>query len=353
MYVPAEQATSRTAIGRSGSAPSHDTRSSAWIVTSRVGELDRLAGTGHRVGPPAADLDRAVGRRSLRDRAGQAGERRLDRLARRRRPVGRASARPRGRRSSTTPRSRRSPGSALRSPRWYSTTRVAWPEEDRQDARRERVERPAVADPLRGRQPADQRDDVVRGRAGRLGDDEDAVEAGPERRARHGQRASAATSRFASARTGGRASSSGASIDAPAARACPPPPNRPVRTVASTPPGFVRTLTRVARAGLLEQDRDLGRLGLRQQVDDALAVGALGAGRGDVGIGQARPDDPAVVGALEPVEDDARTAAAGRRAWSGRAGARCRTAARRPRRGPPRRPASAASRSGGRRSRCP
>ena len=35
MYVPAEHATSRTAIGRSGSVPSHDTRSSEWIVTSR------------------------------------------------------------------------------------------------------------------------------------------------------------------------------------------------------------------------------------------------------------------------------------------------------------------------------
>ena len=184
-------------------------------------------------------------------------------------------------------------------------------EEDRQDARRERVERPAVADPLRGRQPTDERDDVVRGRAGRLGDDEDAVEPGPSDERATLSAPSAATSRVASARTGGRASSSGASTDAPAARACPPPPNVPVRTVASTPPGFVRTLTRVAVAGLLEQDRDLGRLGLRQQVDDALAVGAVGAGRGDVGVGQARPDDPAVVGALEPVEDDAEQAQLG------------------------------------------
>ncbi|MEA2632465.1 MAG: hypothetical protein QOE66_2684, partial [Chloroflexota bacterium] len=56
--------------------------------------------------------------------------------------------------------------------------------------------------------------------------------------------------------------------------------------------------------GFLEQDRDLGGLGLREQVDDPLRVCALGSGRGDVGLGQARPDDPPVVRALEPIEDD-------------------------------------------------
>ena len=49
-------------------------------------------------------------------------------------------------------------------------------QEDRQDARGERVERAAVTDPFRGGQPADERDDVVGGRSGRLGDHEDAVE---------------------------------------------------------------------------------------------------------------------------------------------------------------------------------
>ena len=42
-------------------------------------------------------------------------------------------------------------------------------------------------------------------------------------------------------------------LDAPAARACPPPPNAPVRTVASTPPGLVRTLTRVAAPDCLNR----------------------------------------------------------------------------------------------------
>src|SRR5688572_30476777 len=102
-----------------------------------------------------------------------------------------------------------------------------------------------MADALGGRQPADETDDVVRGRADRLVDDEDAVEAGSERLVRHGQRATSAARRVASARTAGRAWSTGRSTVAPAARACPPPPNFPVSTVASTPPGFVRTLMRV------------------------------------------------------------------------------------------------------------
>ena len=53
-------------------------------------------------------------------------------------------------------------------------------EEQRQDSGRERIERATVPDTLRGRQPADQADDVVGGRTDRLVDDEDAVEPGPE-----------------------------------------------------------------------------------------------------------------------------------------------------------------------------
>ena len=33
-------------------------------------------------------------------------------------------------------------------------------------------------------------------------------------------------------------------------------------------------------------------------------MGALGAGRRDVGVGQRRPDDPSVVGTLQSIEDD-------------------------------------------------
>ena len=121
-------------------------------------ELDRLAGPGHRVGPPAGDLDRAVGRRALLDRAAERGQRRLD-GARARAPARRpASARPRGRRSSTTRRSRPSPDSALRSPRWYSTSARRLAEEDRA-ARRSRTDRasrrdrPASSPPAGGRAP--------------------------------------------------------------------------------------------------------------------------------------------------------------------------------------------------------
>ena len=61
-----------------------------------------------------------------------------------------------------------------------------------------------------------------------------------------------ATSRRASARTARRAGSRASGTVAPAARACPPPPNAPVRTVASTPPGLVRTLIRVSPGASLK-----------------------------------------------------------------------------------------------------
>ena len=88
-------------------------------------ELDRLAGPGHRVRAAAGDLDRAVGRRALLDRAAEAGQgapRPPPATAPVRRP---GSARPRGRPSSTTPRSRPSPGSA--SGRRGGTRRAASP----------------------------------------------------------------------------------------------------------------------------------------------------------------------------------------------------------------------------------
>jgi hypothetical protein len=53
-------------------------------------------------------------------------------------------------------------------------------EEERQDTRREWIQRPTVADALRRGQAPDEPDDVVRGRADRLVDDEDAVETRPE-----------------------------------------------------------------------------------------------------------------------------------------------------------------------------
>ena len=96
-------------------------------MTSRDGQLDGLAGTGHGVRAAAADLDRAVGRRPLRDRAGQAGQRRLDRGSRRAPVRWRASARPRGRRSSTTPRSRPSRGTPCGRRGGTRRRACAWP----------------------------------------------------------------------------------------------------------------------------------------------------------------------------------------------------------------------------------
>ena len=163
-------------------------------------------------------------------------------------------------------------------------------EEQRQDARRERIQRPAVADALRRGQPADEADDVVRGRADRLVDDEDAVEAGPEGLVRHGQRATSAARRPASARTAGRAWSTGSSTVAPAARACPPPPNCAGQHGGVDPAGLRPDADPRRRAGLLEQDRHLGLVGLGEQVDDPLGLGGQRAGRGEVGVEQGRID---------------------------------------------------------------
>src|SRR6185369_11113680 len=113
-------------------------------------------------------------------------------------------------------------------------------EEDRQDPGREGIERAAVSDALNPGQPPDQGDHVVRGRPGRFREDEDAVEVGPglptsrfarAARIRLAQRTTSAARRSASARTTGRAASSVRLIVAPAARAWPPPPNRPVSSV--------------------------------------------------------------------------------------------------------------------------
>ena len=68
-YVPAEQATSTIAIGRSaiGRVPvGHGQLVERHLA---LGQDDRLTGPGHGVRTPATDLDRAVGGRTLRDHA--------------------------------------------------------------------------------------------------------------------------------------------------------------------------------------------------------------------------------------------------------------------------------------------
>ena len=109
------------------------------------------------------------------------------------------------------------------------------PDEHRQDAARERVERAAVADPTHPGQAPDEGHDVVRRRSHRLVDDEDAVGHACWSVVRDGLRTvrhatwSSSSSVRAVPRTRGRASAIGSSIVAPAARAWPPPPKAPVR----------------------------------------------------------------------------------------------------------------------------
>ena len=202
-----------------------------------LGELDGLARARHRVGPAAADLDRAVGRRPLRDRADEPGECRLDRLAGRRRTRRPGSARPRGRRSWTRRRSR--PWRGRPCGRRGGTRRRAWRGRGRPAARRTRTDR-ACRRGRRASSPASRRTRATMscdvGPAGLAttrmpsspGPGESAPRSATERGDEPGRLGE----------DGGRASSSGRSIVAPAARAWPPPPNLPVRTVASTPPGL-------------------------------------------------------------------------------------------------------------------
>ena len=83
----------------------------------------------------------------------------------------------------------------------------------------ERVEGPAVPDAPGTGQPPNQPDDVMGGGARRLVDDQHAVGPGVVGRSTLPHRWTAATSRSASARARTRASSIGASMVAPAARA--------------------------------------------------------------------------------------------------------------------------------------
>ena len=211
-----------------------------------------------------------------------------------------------------------------------------------------------MTDALRRGQAADERDDVVRGRPGRLGDDED------RRRARDRATSGPRSAPTAAARRRGLGEDRRARLGRRAARPSRRPPGRarrrrtrPVRTVASTPPGFVRTLIRVAAPASLNRIATSAVLGLGEQVDDplrmrraAVPVAARSASSSWTTRSGRHRRSPAGRGR-------GRTGVAAHPAWSGRGGARCPTAARPPRPAPPRRPAFAASRSGGRTSRCP
>ena len=212
------------------------------------GELEQLTLSGQPVGPAAPDLQRAERRRALLDRspeAAQAPPRRPRASAPARR---RGSARRRGRRSSSWRRSRPWPGRPCRRP--GGTRRRASPVPGRRAARPRRTDRACRRGPTRRvpRQAADEADDVVRGGTGR---------SWPRRGSPSTPRALAVAGVAhacgrplacyeldgAGQDRAGAPPTSGSDTVAPAARACPPPPNVPVRTVASTPPSRVRTLS--------------------------------------------------------------------------------------------------------------
>ena len=287
--MPAEQRTSSVAIGPSA------------IVVVPVGQLEPL--DRHPARPQLGLL--AVTRQLVRLAAGDAhrrvvGRHLLDRRRGSRRALPRparawvagarsASARRRGRRSSSGRRSRPARGIPSRQPGGTRPARVAWP---RKTGSTPAANGSSVPPWPTRRTPVSRRtsaDDVVRRRARRLGDDEDAVEA---RRSPCDAAGSAPSADVASSSTSsreprrgrpGRACSSGRSTVAPAARAWPPPPNAPVSTVASTPPSRVRTLIlRALARSAGTGSSTLGRVRLAEQVDQPLGVRRPRAGRGVV-----------------------------------------------------------------------
>ena len=163
-----------------------------------------------------------------------------------------------------------------------------------------------MPDALRRGEPADQRDDVVRGRAGRLVDDQDPVQARARATSAPRPRPGAGRRRRADGPRRRRHPAPRPrepSKLAPDARACPPPPNAPVRTVASTPPGFVRTLIRVAGPASLNRMATSAVSDCERRSMMPSEWARIAPGRLDVGVGQRGPHDPALVRALEAVQD--------------------------------------------------
>ena len=80
----------------------------------------------------------------------------------------------------------------------------------------------------------------------------------------------------------------------PAARAWPPPPKAEVIATASATVGGADADARAGLVNLLEQDRDVRRLGGAQHVDESLAGARLLPGLGQHGVGQGGEDNAAV-----------------------------------------------------------
>ncbi len=185
MYVPAEHTTSTIAIGPIGIGvvPRHEVERVDGDLT--LGELDRLPRPRDRIGPSPVDLDRAVCGRPLRIVPVIAGSAASTASRVGAGPIGRCQLAFEivgGRRCAEADRG--PVRLAVAQVELDDARRPA--EEDREDPRSERIERAAVPDAFRCRQPPDQGDDVMRGRPGRFGDDEDAVEPGAERLVGHG-----------------------------------------------------------------------------------------------------------------------------------------------------------------------
>ena len=117
----------------------------------------------------------------------------------------------------------------------------------------------------------------------------------------------------------------------PAARACPPPPNAPVRAMASTPPSRVRVLIACV------SPRSRNRMATSAVADWASRSMSPRSAPApprpcsrSIGC-ERRPDEPSVALPSPAARARCRTAAAARWAWCDRAPRRCRPAARRPR----------------------
>ena len=172
-----------------------------------LGELDRLARARQRVRPLAADLDRRVRRRALADPPGRQHER-LGAAS------GRARARPRGRRWSTSTPAGRPSRSASAAPSG-SAARASRARRARAAAR-SRTGRASPRGPTLTPRPSARRTSATTScevTPGRLVDQEDAVD-----------RVSRAARR-ARARRNSTSSANSRSVEKPAARRWPPPPS--------------------------------------------------------------------------------------------------------------------------------
>ena len=278
----AEIAGQRAHVRAGAAADVEDADRSGGVGVVPLDELERVDRHGPWPQAPACRRRARPGRRAGRPRAPPNGPAAPARSCRGRTPApprpprGRAAAprrvssRRRCRRSWSVPPRRPWRGSPSR-PRG-GTRPSAWPAPGRPAGRPCAKGSSVPPWPTRRTlgEAAHQRHDVMGRRPRWLGDHEDAVDESDAPDGRDGS-PSAGRPRAAAERPPGPAAGPadrGSSIVAPAARACPPPPKAPVnaRRVHATVARAHRDAC--ALALVLEEDDDLGALGLRQQVDE-------------------------------------------------------------------------------------